>query len=65
MRYTPFALAALMILGAACSNDDPAPSLLPEAQAAPQPASQPAQSENGWSTTPHFPKEEEKVYDYQ
>ena len=60
MRYTPLALAALMILGAACSNDDPAPSLVPEAQAAPQPA----QSENG-RVTPHFPKEEEKVYDYQ
>ena len=65
MRYTPLALAALMVLGAACSNDDPASSLVPEAQAAPRPAPQPAQSENGWSTTPHFPKKEEVVYDYQ
>ena len=65
MRYTPLALAALMVLGAACSNDDPTPSLVPEAQAAPQAAPQPAQSENGWSMTPHFPQKEEQVYDYQ
>jgi len=62
MRYTPFALAALMVLGAACSNNDQAPSLVPEAQAAQPPA---VQSDAGWSTTPHFPEKEERVYDYQ
>jgi hypothetical protein len=60
MRYTPFALAALMVLGAACSNDEPAPSFVPEAQASPPPA----QSDYGWRTTPHFPEKEEPVSDY-
>ena len=62
MRYTPFAFAALMVLGAACTNDDQAPSLVPEAQAAAQP---PAQSDYGWRTTPHYPAKEEPVRDYQ
>ena len=61
MRYTPFALAALMVLGAACSNDEQTPSLVPEAQAA-QP---PVQSDYGWRTTPQFPEKEEVVRDYQ
>ena len=61
MRYTPFALAALMVLGAACSNDEQTTSLVPEAQAA-QP---PVQSDYGWRTTPQFPEKEEVVRDYQ
>ena len=61
MRYTPFFFAALTVLAAACSNDEQAPSLVPEAQAA-QP---PVQSDYGWRTTPQFPEKEEVVRDYQ
>ena len=61
MRYTPFFFAALTVLAAACSNDEQAPSLVPEAQAA-KPT---VQSDYGWRTTPHFPEKEEVVRDYQ
>ena len=61
MRYTPFAFAALMVLGAACSNDEQTPSFVPEAQAA-QPA---VESDYGWRTTPHYPAKEEPGRDYQ
>ena len=61
MRYTLFALAALMVLGAACSNDEQGPSLVPEAQA----AQLPVQNDFGWRTTPDFSKNEPEVRDYE
>ena len=61
MRYTPVAIAALMLFGAGCSNDDRETSLVPEAQAAqPQP-----KKDYGWQTTPDFSGKQDEVRDYQ
>lgn len=61
MRYTPFAVAALMFLGVACSNDEQNTSFVSEAQAA-QPA---ADKDYGWKTTPDFSKPQKEVRDYE
>lgn len=60
MRYIPFAFA-LMLFGAACSNDEPSASFVSEAQAV-QP---PAGKDYGWRTTPDFSKKQEDVHEYQ
>ena len=61
MRYTSFAIAALMLFSLGCSNDDRETSLLPEAQAA-QP---PVENDYGWRTTPDYSKKQEVVREYQ
>ena len=58
MRHTPFVVAALLVFGAACSNNDRETSFVPEAQAA-APA---AEKDYGWRTTPHFKQEEVREY---
>jgi len=60
MRYTPLAAAALLILGAACSNDEREPSFVPEAQAA-----TPQQKDYGWRTAPQYPAVDAEVREYQ
>lgn len=49
MRYMPIAIAALMLFGAACSNDEREPSFVSEAHAA-----TPQQKDYGWRATPDF-----------
>ncbi len=49
MRCIPIALAALMLFGAACSNDEREPSFVSEAHAA-----TPQQKDYGWRATPDF-----------
>jgi PBP1b-binding outer membrane lipoprotein LpoB len=56
MRYAPIAVA-LMLLSAACSNEDRDASFVSEAQAAP---TQP-QKDYGWRTTPQYPAAEAQV----
>jgi len=60
MRYTPFAVAALLLFSAACSNDERETSFVPEAQAA-----SPQQKDYGWQTTPQYPAVEKAVHEYQ
>lgn len=60
MRYTPFAAAALLIFGAACSNDEKNASFVPETHAA-QPT---AQKDYGWRTTPDYSKKQVEVREY-
>ncbi len=61
MRYTSFAIAALLAFNAACSNDERETSLVPEAQAAaPQP-----QKDYGWRTTPDFSGKQDEAHEYR
>jgi len=60
MRYTPFALAALIAVSAACSNEDRETSFVSEAQAAPAPVQQ---KDYGWRTAADF-KPAEDVREY-
>ena len=60
MRYTPIVLATLLLMSAACSNDERETSFVPEAQAAaPQP------KDYGWRTPPRYPAVEQAVHEYQ
>jgi hypothetical protein len=60
MRYTTFAVAALMLVNAGCSNDAREPSFVSEAQAASF-----NQKDYGWQTTPDFlAKPQDGVHEY-
>jgi hypothetical protein len=60
MRYTTFAVAALMLVNAGCSNDAREPSFVSEAQAASF-----TQKDYGWQTTPEFSAgQQEPVREY-
>ena len=62
MRTTPFALAALVLISAACSDQEPSTTLLVrEAQAAPPPP----ENDYGWKTTPDFNKPQTDVKEYE
>jgi hypothetical protein len=60
MRHASYAVSALLVFSAACSNDEREPSLIPEAQAAPT-----QQKDYGWRTTPSYPSEQAAVRDYE
>ena len=45
MRYASYAVSAMLVFSAACSNDEREPSLIPEAQATPT-----QQKDYGWRT---------------
>jgi hypothetical protein len=59
MRYTSFAIAALMLVSAACSNDEGETSFLSEAQAA-----TPNAKDYGWRTTAEYPAAQSEVREY-
>jgi hypothetical protein len=60
MRYTRFAVAALIVaFSAACSNDERETSFVSEAQAAP-----PATKDSGWRAMPGLPVDETEVKEY-
>ena len=60
MRYTPyFVAAALLLLSSACSNDQREPSFVSEARAA-----TPNQNDYGWKAEPNFPTSDAVVYEY-
>jgi hypothetical protein len=58
MRYTRFALAALIAVSAACSNEERETSFISEAQAAT------AQPDGWWRTPGDFSSPQEEVRDY-
>jgi len=60
MRYTPyFVAAALLLLSSACSNDQREPSFVSEARAATA-----KQNDYGWKTEAHFPASDAVVFEY-
>ena len=60
MRYTPyFVAAALLLLSSACSNDQREPSFMSEAHAGTAKT-----NDYGWKTQPDFPASEQAVYEY-
>ncbi len=60
MGYTPFALAAVLLFAAACSNDEPSTLLVRDAQAAPPPQ----EKDYGWKTTPDFSRRQDEAREY-
>jgi len=61
MRYTPYFVAAtLLLFSSACSNDQREPSFVSEAHAATT-----KQNDYGWKTEAHFPASENgAVYEF-